>query len=573
MRRLLDRGFSLVELLVATGIFLSVAAILFHFIGTSARVARAQPDMADVSQRLRVAATTIARDIGRAGAGDAQARLGALAAYFPPIVPARTGAAGADPELTAFDDRISVVYVPEDALAVSLSLDMANPAADVPILAVGPGCPGAGLCGFEEGSRAAIVDASALGGGHDLFTVSHTAGALGHAAPDPAFVKAYASSSTQVVPVVQRVYSFDQAQRRIMLYDGYKSTQPLVDNVVALSFAYLIDPHPGSVRPPSDVSGNCAFGAGVPPFPLLAAMGPGALVPAPLEIFTDGPFCGSPPRRFDADLLRIRAVRITIRVQAALGRSRGSGPAFANAGHTDSDLSAVPRLRDHGRRGCLQSEAWPMTRRWLVGRDDGAAVIIALLTTMLLAGVGAMLITIATTETLISGALRHSEEAAYAAESAFDRALHDLDAIPDWSAVLLPPPANLKSSLSDGQETARAPDGRTLNLQQLTTSRQASSLQSSGPAVFGPDATVWRLFAHAQFSTILPPGTVAPTAYLAVWLGDDGWDGDGEVSADSNSRLLVHAEAFGAHGSHRIVSGVIERDADGVLQVLTRRRH
>ena len=213
-----------------------------------------------------------------------------------------------------------------------------------------------------------------------------------------------------------------------------------------------------------------------------------------------------------------------------------------------------------------------MTRRSRFGRDDGAAVIVALLTTMLLAGVGAMLITIATTETLISGALRHSEEAAYAAESAFDRALHDLDAIPDWSAVLPPPPANLKSPVSDGQETALAPDGRTLNLQQLTTSRQAVSLQSSGPTVFGPDAPVWRLFAHAQFSSILPTGTAAPGAYLVVWLADDGWDGDGEISADSNGRLLLHAEAFGAHGAHRIVSGAIERDADGVLQVLTRRR-
>jgi prepilin-type N-terminal cleavage/methylation domain-containing protein len=341
VNRRTDRGFSLVELLVATGIFLAVAAILFHFIGTSARVARAQPDMADVSQRLRVAASTIARDIGRAGAGDAHAALGALAAYFPPIVPARTGALGADPEFSAFDDRISLVYVPEDALAVTLSLDMVNPSADVPILAVGPGCPGAGLCGFEEGSRAAIVDASALGAGFELFTVSHTAGSLGHAAPDPSFTKPYPSPSAQVVPVVQRVYSHDKTQRRIMVYDGYKSTQPLVDNVVALSFAYLIDPHAASVRAPSDLSGNCAFGAGNPPVPLLAAMGPGALVPAPLEMFTDGPFCGIPPRRFDADLLRIRAVRLTIRVQAALDRARGSGPGFANRGHSDSDLSAV----------------------------------------------------------------------------------------------------------------------------------------------------------------------------------------------------------------------------------------
>ena len=336
-----DRGFSLIELLVATGIFLAVAAVLFHFISISARIARAQPDMADVSQRLRVAATTLARDISRAGAGDAHASLGALGSYFPPIVPGRTGALAADPELTAFDDRISLVYVPEDALAVTLSLDMANVAADVPILAAGPGCPGAGLCGFEVGSRAAIVDASAIGAGFDLFTVSHTAGSLGHAAPDPGFVKAYASSSAQVVPVVQRVYSYDKPQRRIMVYDGYKSTQPLVDNVVALSFVYLIDPHTGSVKAPLDVSGNCAFGAGDPPVPFLTAKGPGGLVPAPLEMFTDGPFCGIPPRRFDADLLRIRAVRVTIRVQAALDGARGSGPGFTNSGHSDSDLSAV----------------------------------------------------------------------------------------------------------------------------------------------------------------------------------------------------------------------------------------
>jgi hypothetical protein len=223
---------------------------------------------------------------------------------------------------------------------VSLSLDMESSAADVPVLVAGPGCPATGLCGFEEGSRAAIVDPAALGAGHDLFTVAQIAGALGHGAPDPTFVKAYPSSA-QVVPVVQRIYSYDKAQRRIMTYDGYKSTQPLVDNVVALSFAYLIDPHPASVRAPADLLGNCAFGAGDPPVALLTAMGPAALVPAPLAMFTDGPFCGSPPRRFDADLLRIRAVRIRIRVQAALDRARGSGSSFANAGSADSDLSAV----------------------------------------------------------------------------------------------------------------------------------------------------------------------------------------------------------------------------------------
>src|SRR5687767_15650490 len=57
-----------------------------------------------------------------------------------------------------------------------------------------------------------------------------------------------------------------------------------------------------------------------------------------------------------------------------------------------------------------------------------------------------------------------------------------------------------------------------------------------------PDAPVWRLFAHAQFSSILPSGTAAPGAYLVVWLADDGWDADGEITADTNGRLLRSEE-------------------------------
>ena len=52
-------------------------------------------------------------------------------------------------------------------------------------------------------------------------------------------------------------------------------------------------------------------------------------------IFNDGPWCPSPtsPNRFDADMLRIRKVRVTLRVQSPVAALRGpAGPLFTNGG-------------------------------------------------------------------------------------------------------------------------------------------------------------------------------------------------------------------------------------------------
>ncbi len=143
------------------------------------------------------------------------------------------------------------------------------------------------------------------------------------------------------MPVIQRVYYRDSATHRLMVYDGFKSTFPLIDNVVDLRFAYFVDPHPASVARPADTSGNCVYAPGDPPAPLLPPAGSATLAPFPIAQFTDGPYCGVYPNRFDADLLRIRRVRVRIRVQAALERSRGRGPQYVNAGWADGALSAV----------------------------------------------------------------------------------------------------------------------------------------------------------------------------------------------------------------------------------------
>jgi len=53
-------------------------------------------------------------------------------------------------------------------------------------------------------------------------------------------------------------------------------------------------------------------------------------------MLSDGPWCpdGTSPNRFDADLLRVRSVRVTVRVQAALASLRGPASALFLKGGT-----------------------------------------------------------------------------------------------------------------------------------------------------------------------------------------------------------------------------------------------
>lgn len=203
--------------------------------------------------------------------------------------------------------------------------------------------------------------------------------------------------------------------------------------------------------------------------------------------------------------------------------------------------------------------------------ERGAALLIAVLIVLLLSAAGVALVALTSTETLIGAGYRHAQEAAYAAEAAFERALADLDTIADWSLVLRAPPGNVTSSLNDGAASPRGPDGRLLDLAALTAARQRHSDARDGPSAFGADAPQWRLFAHApiqQLSSDLPP---LPPVYLLVWVADDGMDGDGAPESDANGRVLMFAQALGSSGSRRAVEGLIGR-RDTALTVLAWRR-
>jgi hypothetical protein len=201
-------------------------------------------------------------------------------------------------------------------------------------------------------------------------------------------------------------------------------------------------------------------------------------------------------------------------------------------------------------------------------REQGAALLTALLVAVLLAGIAAVITSITVTETLIAAAHRHAAETSFAADAAFERAVTDLAALPDWSLAVLPAPANVQSTFVDGQARPRAPDGRELDLAALTRTRQLESDARHGPAVFGPDAPQWRLFAHAPLGEVLPADTPAQPAYVVVWVADDGLDGDADATLDSNGKLLLFVQAYGAGGARRSVEGAIWRSPAGIVNVL-----
>jgi prepilin-type N-terminal cleavage/methylation domain-containing protein len=311
-----EAGFSVIEVLAALSIFAVAVVPMLYVAAAAQRLVRSQSDATDLQQRARIAAERLQRDLALAGAGPPHARsVGSLVNYLPPLVPARTGLRLADAEMSAFGDRISIVYVPEDGWEAPLSAALTDTAAPVPIDAAGVGCGDAGLCGFVESSRAMIVDVSGPGAGHDVFTVTGLGAGLEHASPNAPLSRVYTASTSHVVPIVQRVYYFDRAGRRLMVYDGYQSDVPFIDNVVDVRFEYFVDASPG----------------------------PG-LRPIALSDLANGPMLGAARNRFDADLRSIRLVRAVLRLQAAADELRGTGGLFLRAGRSSSGFSFLPDI-------------------------------------------------------------------------------------------------------------------------------------------------------------------------------------------------------------------------------------
>ena len=261
-----EAGFTLIELLVSTAIMLLVTASVFSLLNPSYGTFQAQPEVADMQQRMRVAADTIQTDLVMAGAGMySGAMVGTLDSYFSPLLPHRVGTINADPAgtfranpqcPTTCASAVTIMYVPTTTAQTTISNDMPTPSAELKVDQQ-PGCPvGDDLCGFKQGMRVLIMNPS---GDYDIFTITEvqsTALHLQHR--DDKFTTAYPAGSWITQIVSHTYYLEDNGTDTFQLrhYDGFETDLPLVDNVVDFRVEFFGDPSPPQVlRPATDTVG------------------------------------------------------------------------------------------------------------------------------------------------------------------------------------------------------------------------------------------------------------------------------------------------------------------------------
>lgn len=316
-------GLALAELLVATAVGLVVSGALMALVRLAAGAARTQPEAADVGQRLRSGVEAVVFRLEMAGAGAATGGGDVpLVRRLAVVFPHRRAIAAGDPPLSAFTDRLTVYAAAEASAMVAVGAPMLSPSAPV-VLAPVPGCPNTTpSCHFSPGDPVIVFDAT---GQHDLMTVSAVAPTtLSHAA---ALSRAYTPElGAAVVKADVRSLVFDEARAQLRLTSASGSNLPLLDDVVHFSVRYLGSPLPPDGPRPPPGTANCLFDeTGAPRLPELAPDW-GGLVSLPSGALSDGPACGTGPAAFDADLTRIRALRITLRVQAGQASYRGTSP-------------------------------------------------------------------------------------------------------------------------------------------------------------------------------------------------------------------------------------------------------
>lgn len=355
-------GFSLIEMTVSMGLMLVVTASIFALVNPGQGNFIAEPEVADLQQRTRVAQDTLYKDLVMAGAGSYSGQNPmALSYFFAPVMPFRQGRVRKDPPGTFRDDTITLLLVPPTTAQTSIAQDMPAQSAELKVNP-DPGCPPNKqdqLCGFEEGMTVLIYDET---GSYDTFTITQVQGPALHLQHNLEDLSKKYTTGSRIVQIRSHTYYLktDVATKtyQLMHFDGAATDVPIVDNVVGLEFEYFGDPQPPLMkkaisdpvgpwttygpRPAAVGAENCVFiNDGSPvPAPRLPVLGPGGVTTTLVKLtqnqLTDGPWCpdANNPNRFDADLFRVRKIGVRIRLQTGNDSLRGPASALFTYGGT-----------------------------------------------------------------------------------------------------------------------------------------------------------------------------------------------------------------------------------------------
>lgn len=210
-------------------------------------------------------------------------------------------------------------------------------------------------------------------------------------------------------------------------------------------------------------------------------------------------------------------------------------------------------------------------------RETGAALVAALVSSLLLTALGMCLVLASNVETTIAANARNGTEALYAADALVERTIVDLAAIPKWDTILAPGSIpecaavlsafNTTACSSAAQLVVALPDsGQTIDLKTITDVLQA---QIDSQNAWGANDPVWRLYAFGRLDDLLPGRVIDSRMYVALWVADDLGETDGNPSSDANGVITLHAEAFGPSGTRRRVEAAISRQSSSAVRLLS----
>jgi hypothetical protein len=193
--------------------------------------------------------------------------------------------------------------------------------------------------------------------------------------------------------------------------------------------------------------------------------------------------------------------------------------------------------------------------------ERGVALVIVLMATMLLTALVLSLVMVTSGETMLTANYRHSQEVLYGADAAVERVVQDILTVSQWNQ-LITSSGNLQSSFTEGPTQVTMPDGTVID---VFKERDRLQAQTDAMNLWGPDNPRWQVYAYGPLSTLLPDGVDSPV-FVAVFVADDPSESDGNPEVDANGVLTLHAEAWGAGGSRKVVEVTLARTSSTEIE-------
>jgi hypothetical protein len=214
----------------------------------------------------------------------------------------------------------------------------------------------------------------------------------------------------------------------------------------------------------------------------------------------------------------------------------------------------------------------------------GVALVFTLLIITVVGGLALSLALASSVDRLAASNADDSQALLNAAEAGLELAARELALVDDWNTVL---DGSRVSALVDGPPGPRVVSpGLTIDLVAMTNRFSCGSVAACPDAAvqavtverpWGVNNPRWRPFLHTFAADLVDPRHQSPP-YIAVWVGDDGREVDGNVAIDgggggAEGRYIVRAraEAFGGRGARRSVEAELARVCqlvDGVWNCL-----